>query len=83
MRMIADVFFLKVDAMGSAGIEEMRWLKPVHVGDVLSGTLRLTEVRQSQSRPELGIVTFTADAVDVIGEAKAFLRSMVFVRLPA
>lgn len=81
MRMIVDAFFLKVGAMGSAGIDEMKWLKPVYAGDVLSGTLTLTALRRSQSKPDLGIVQFSAEVSDQNHEAKAFMRSMVFVRI--
>jgi acyl dehydratase len=81
MRMIADALFLQLDTMGSAGLDEMKWLKPVYAGDVLSGTLTLTALRRSQSKPHLGIVQFTAEVADQNQEAKAFLRSMVFVRI--
>jgi acyl dehydratase len=81
MRMIADALVLKLDAMGSAGIDEMKWLKPVYAGDVLSGSLTLTGLRRSQSQPHLGIVQFSAAVGDQNNEAKAFLRSMVFVRI--
>jgi acyl dehydratase len=79
MRMICDAFFLKLDALGSSGIEEMKWLQPVRPDDVLSGTLTLTGVRRSRSQPERGIVQFCAEVCDQRGEAKAVMRSMVFV----
>jgi acyl dehydratase len=81
MRMITDAFFLKVDVMGSADLDEMKWLKPVYAGDVLSGTLTVTALRRSQSKPDLGIVQFSAEISDQNNEAKAFMRSKVFVRI--
>jgi acyl dehydratase len=82
MRMICDVFFLKVNALGSAGIEEMKWLKPVYVDDVLSGHLTITGVRRSASKPDRVIVKFDATLHDQNNQQKALMRSMVFVRMP-
>jgi acyl dehydratase len=55
MRMICDGFMHVTAGMGSPGLEEVRWLKPVRPGDVLTATWRVTEARTSRSRPELGI----------------------------
>ena len=40
--------------LGAAGVDELRWLKPVYPGDVLRVETEVTEVRPSQSRPEMG-----------------------------
>jgi acyl dehydratase len=81
MRLICDAFFLKLDCIGSSGIEEMKWLNPVYVDDVLSGALTITGTRLSTSKPDIGIVNFDATLSDARGEAKIFMRSMVFVRI--
>ena len=41
--------------LGSPGVDELRWLKPVYPGDTLRCETEVIEKRQSQSRPELGI----------------------------
>ena len=41
--------------LGSPGIDELRWLKPVYPGDTLRCETELLEKRQSASRPEMGI----------------------------
>ncbi len=81
MRLICDALFLKIDALGSSGIEEMKWLRPVYVGDVLSGELTFTGVRVSASKPDLGILNFSAQLCDAKNEMKISMHSMVFVRL--
>ena len=81
MRMICDALFLKLEAIGSSSIEEMKWLKPVYAGEVLSGTLTITDKRRSNSKPNTGIINFDATLNNAAGEQKAFMRSMVFVRL--
>jgi acyl dehydratase len=80
MRMICDALFLKIEALGSSGIDDMKWLKPVYGGEVLSGALTITAVRRSVSKPDIGIVNFEANLRNDSGEVKAFMRSMVFVR---
>jgi acyl dehydratase len=80
MRMICDAFFLKVDALGSTGIEEMKWLKPVYVDDVLSGQMKITSIRNSRSKPDRLIVNFEADVWDQKNNTKARMVSMVFIR---
>ncbi|HVF95376.1 MAG TPA: MaoC family dehydratase [Sphingomonas sp.] len=41
--------------LGSPGIDELRWLKPVYPGDTLRCETEVLEKRQSASRPEMGI----------------------------
>ena len=40
--------------LGSPGIDELRWLKPVYPGDTLHVSGRVVETRPSRSKPDLG-----------------------------
>lgn len=40
--------------LGSPGVDELRWLKPVHPGDTLRCETEVLEVVPSRSKPELG-----------------------------
>ena len=40
--------------LGSPGIDELRWLKPVYPGDTLRCETEILDKRASQSRPEMG-----------------------------
>lgn len=42
-------------SLGSPGIDELRWLKPVYPGDTLRCETEVLEKRVSASRPEMGI----------------------------
>ena len=42
--------------LGAAGVDELRWLKPVFAGDVLSLGTEIVEVRRSRSKPATGTV---------------------------
>ena len=41
--------------LGSPGIDELKWLKPVYPGDTLRCETEVLEKRQSATRPEMGI----------------------------
>ena len=55
MRMLVDNITARRQAgLGSPGLDELRWLKPVYPGDVLRVETELLSKRQSHSRPEMG-----------------------------
>ena len=43
-------------SMGSPGVDELRWLRPVYPGDILRVETEVLEVRPSRSRADLGSV---------------------------
>ncbi|MEO6409852.1 MAG: MaoC family dehydratase [Burkholderiaceae bacterium] len=55
MRMMCDEYLLDAASLGSPGIEQLRWLKPVHPGDTLSMRLQVVESRLLASRPGVGL----------------------------
>jgi acyl dehydratase len=58
MTMAMLVEQLQVDpqaGLGSPGIDELRWVKPVYPGDTLRCETEILEKRVSASRPEMGI----------------------------
>jgi acyl dehydratase len=42
--------------LGSPGIDELRWLKPVYPGDTLHVRGKVIETRPSQSKPHIGSI---------------------------
>ncbi len=55
MRMLVDnITERKQAGLGSPGLDELRWLRPVYPGDTLRVETELLSKRQSQSRPEMG-----------------------------
>jgi acyl dehydratase len=55
MAMVVDnILNTKQAGLGSPGIDELRWLKPVYPGDTLRCQTEVLEKRRSQSRPEMG-----------------------------
>jgi acyl dehydratase len=43
-------------SLGSPGIDELRWLKPVYPGDTLTCHTEVIDTRASASRPEMGFI---------------------------
>lgn len=55
MRMIVDDLRDRHQAgLGSPGIDELRWVKPVFPGDVLGCETEVLDKRRSRSRPQMG-----------------------------
>ena len=71
MRMIADGFLHDSTSMGSPGIEEMRWLKPLRPGTQIRVRATVLESRPSKSRPEMGLIKFRYEVLDGAGESLA------------
>jgi acyl dehydratase len=64
MRMIADGFLLDSTSMGSPGIEEVRWLRPLRPGTTLRLRVTVLDSRASKSRPEMGLTRMRYDLLD-------------------
>jgi len=56
MRMLVDnMSTVQQAGLGSPGIDNLRWLKPVYPGDVLRCETEVIEKRRSLSRPDMGL----------------------------
>lgn len=54
--------------MGSPGIDELRWIKPVRPGDTLRVRWTLIEARRSRSKPDRGITRSKCEVFNQHGE---------------
>ena len=68
MRLIVDGFMGQSDSIGSPGIDEVRWLKPVRPGDTITLRRTVLDTRPLRSRPEWGLVRFRFELVNQAGE---------------
>jgi acyl dehydratase len=66
--------------LGSPGIDELRWLKPVYPGDTLHVHGKIVELRPSRSKPEIG--SFRAENTVTNQDGVPVLRftSIVLIR---
>jgi acyl dehydratase len=56
MRMICDAYVLEAASLGSPGVNEVRWLKPVRPGDTIRMRMSVLEAKPSTSKPDRGTV---------------------------
>jgi acyl dehydratase len=68
MRMLADDFLVHGTSLGSPGINEVKWSRPVRPGDRLSARLVCQERRTLASRPDVGLARLTIDMLNQKGE---------------
>jgi acyl dehydratase len=56
MRLICDAYLLSAAGLGSPGVQDVRWLKPVRPGDRLKLKMTVVSAKASQSKPDRGTV---------------------------
>ncbi len=84
MRLMVDGFLRESSSMGSPGVDEIRWIKPVRGGDTLTVTTTALETRPSSSKPDRGVVVTQWRATNQHGELVATVKGMgMFKRRPA
>lgn len=67
-------------SLGSPGVDELRWLKPVYPGDTLHCETEVLETRRSASRPEMGFVTSRWTVLNQDDVAVMTMRPTVMIR---
>ena len=83
MRMLYDGLVKDTMSMGSPGVDELRWVKPVRPGDLLSARLTVTECIPSRSKPDRGIVKSIIELRNQHGEVVVSSKGMsMFGRRP-
>ncbi|HME93356.1 MAG TPA: MaoC family dehydratase [Methylomirabilota bacterium] len=79
-RLFAQTRALAASSLGSPGVDELRWLRPVRPGDTLRAVVRVAEQRPSTSKPDRGIVRLQWTTLNQAGESVLTMTSMQLVR---
>ena len=66
--------------LGSPGIDELRWLKPVYPGDTLTVKGRIVEKTPSRSKPEIGSFRTETEVTNQDGIPVMRFTSIVLMR---
>ena len=83
MRLFADGLLNRTAAIGSPGLDELRWLKPVYAGDSLDARVEILEVRPSRSRPDRGAARIRCVVSNQRGdEVLTMIATVMFLRRP-
>ncbi len=68
MRLMVDGLINETISMGSPGVDEVRWLRPVHPDEILHGRFIVLESKASKSKANLGIVRSKCELLNPAGE---------------
>lgn len=83
MRLISETMPIARGGMG-AGVEHLRWLRPVLAGDELRIEIEILETRVSRSRPDAGVVTYCCTTLNQRDEpVQRFRTTVLFPRRAA
>lgn len=74
MRLYVDSLLAGAASMGSPGVEQLRWLRPVRPGDTVRASLTVLEATPSSVRPDRGTILFDAALESVDGEPVLTMR---------
>ncbi len=66
--------------MGSPGVDEVRWRKPVRPGDTLSVRVIVLESKLSRSKPDQGTIRSYVEVLNQNGEVVMTWKGVGFVR---
>ena len=64
MRELVKNYFSPSSSLGSPGIDELQWLKPVRPGDMLKIRATIMETKLSRSKPDRGLVRTLVEALN-------------------
>jgi len=80
MRIMVDGFLSGSASMGSPGIDELRWLKPVRPGDRLTVFSTVESVQLSKSKPDRGFLRTLTEVENQTGDVVLSMRGNSMIR---
>jgi acyl dehydratase len=83
MRMLVDNYLSKASSLGSPGIDELRWLRPVRPADTLRLRATVLGTKRSQSKPDRGVVWTLTEVLNQNGEVVMSVKAMTLIRCRA
>lgn len=83
MRLLVESEFRPAGGIVGAGVDDLRWPRPVRPGDELRVESEVLELRPSKSRPEQGIARLRVTTLNQDDEVlQTFVASLVVQRRP-
>jgi len=84
MRILYDGLLKDTASLGSPGIDELRWLKPVRPGDTLAARMTILESIPSRTKPDRGLIRSLMEMRNQHGEVVLTIRGLSLLgRRPA
>jgi acyl dehydratase len=76
MRLFVDHYLSHAASLGSPGVDELRWTKPVRPGDALTLRVTVTDTKRSRSKPDRGILHSFIEMVNQDGEVVMSMKAV-------
>ena len=84
MRLYVEHYLTNVASLASPGLDELRWLKPVRPGNILSVRVTVLKAMPSKSKPDRGAVTSFVEVFNQADESVMTLKCVnIIARRPA
>lgn len=80
MRLLVDYYISRVAGLGSPGVDDLRWFKPVRPGDTLSVRATVLEAKLSRSKPDQGTIRSYIEVLNQHREVVMTWKGMGLVR---
>ena len=79
MAELVKKYFYPSSSLGSPGIDELQWLKPVRPGDRLTVRATILETKRSRSKPDRGLVYTLVEALNQQQEKVVSFKALNFI----
>lgn len=85
MRCLVEQYLSEASSLGSPGIDEVRWLKPVRPGDELHVRVVVLDASPSRSKPDRGLIRASIEVGNQRGEQVLTMVAMnlMLLRTPS
>ena len=80
MRLVVEHYLAGAASLGSPGVDELRWLKPVRPGDTLAVRATVLETQRSRSKPDRGVVRSFVEVLNQHREIVMTLKALNMMR---
>jgi acyl dehydratase len=78
MRLFVEHYLPGDASLGSPGVDELRWLKPVRPGDELTLRITVKKIKPSRSKPDRGVLF---SFCEMLNQTQAVVASMMAMNL--
>ena len=80
MRVVVDKHLAASASLGSPGVDELRWLKPVRPGDTLTVFTTVEEIILSKSKPDRGFLCGLTEVENQAGDVVMSMRAKTMMK---
>jgi acyl dehydratase len=77
MKLLVEKYLPRGSSLGSPGVDNLRWHKPVRPGDTLSVRVTIVETKPSQSKPDRGLLRSFVEVLNQHHEVVTSWRGML------